>query len=96
MYGTTHTSIIDATPDINRNGLALTMPLEFEVARQIEVLLEVGARLWRAGGGGSEWEPWSGLGGGGRGCGGEVRGGIDEWCVGMHVFPVGVGWGGGY
>ena len=47
MYGTTHTSIIDATPEINRNGLALTMPLEFEVARQIEVLLEGGARLWR-------------------------------------------------
>ena len=48
MFGTTHTSVIDATPEINGNGLALTVPLEFEVARQIEVLLEVGARLWRA------------------------------------------------
>ena len=44
MYGTKETSVIDPTPEINRNGLALTMPLEFEVARQIEVLLEGGAR----------------------------------------------------
>ena len=42
-----HTSVIDATPEIHSNGLALTMLLEFEVARQIEVLLEGGARLGR-------------------------------------------------
>ena len=48
MYGTKETSVIDPTPEINRNGLALTMPLEFEVTWQIEVLLEGGARLWRA------------------------------------------------
>ena len=50
MYGTTHTSVIDAQPEIHRNGRALTVLFECEVAWEAELLLEVRASLWRADG----------------------------------------------
>ena len=48
IWSNTHTSIVDPVPEINRNGRALTVLFEREVAWEAEFVLEVSASLRRA------------------------------------------------
>ena len=50
IYDTTYTSVVDPVPEINRNGRALAVLFECEVAWEAELLLEVRASLWRVDG----------------------------------------------